>query len=68
MNIHVGRGTGGAVAAAVPPTPPVDPDNDDRIVREGDSECTGAWDAGGYVALANFNQVCRVRSVLYCAK
>jgi hypothetical protein len=59
MNIREGvDSTGGATAAAVPPTPAVDPDNDERFLREGgEAACAREWNGGGYVALANFNQV-----------
>jgi hypothetical protein len=59
MNIDEGgEGTGGAAAAATTPTPPVHPDHDDRYLMEGgEAACVRGWEQGGYVALANFNQV-----------
>ena len=59
MNIEEGgEGTGGAAAAATAPTPAVDPDDDDRYLMEGgEAACVRGWERGGYVALANFNQV-----------
>ncbi len=59
MNIEEGgEGTGGAAAAATAPTPPVHPDHDDGYLMEGgEAACVRGWERGGYVALANFNQV-----------
>ena len=60
MNIHEGgQQTGGASVPATSPTPPVGPDHEDRFLSGGAGEaaCVRDWQDGGYVALANFNQV-----------
>ena len=63
MNIREGGdGTGGAAVAAVPPTPAVNPETDERFLREGgEVACVREWEEEGYAALANFNQVCGLR-------
>jgi hypothetical protein len=60
MNIlEDGKTVAGCAAPGPPPTPPVHPAQDHSFAKDGSEEhaCLRDWVDGGYVALANFNQV-----------